>query len=302
MKNLKEIIFISKKIDIEILDKHYTINPVKIRLTKRHLFSIGIVLLCALSFSFRLLIKKDVDNVVKSSVIEQPTISSYEPVSFLDDKHSLIYDCLITSGASQLSEVEDTLLLKLVHNISESFKSKVLKTNDKLSDFFVRPDISVIETALIEQIKFDIPASVKLAQAIVETGWGKHYKRNNFFGIKGNDCQVKTTEYLTDDELKTFKGKIIRVIRKVGSRNYVECIDSFAGYNSIWESFRAHSLFLKKNKRYYTLFANGSSNYKEWTKLLNPSYAGGTGYSTSTSYETTLNSVIESYKLYELDF
>jgi flagellum-specific peptidoglycan hydrolase FlgJ len=131
------------------------------------------------------------------------------------------------------------------------------------------------KVALIEQDKYGIPASITLAQGIIESAAGQSkmaIKDNNHFGIK---CYSKC----------------------IGCRcaNYADddIYDMFRIFETAWESYREHSKILL-NDRYKSCFK--SKDYKHWAKELQRC-----GYATSKRYEKNLISIIETYKLYKLD-
>ncbi|WP_298237928.1 glucosaminidase domain-containing protein [uncultured Algibacter sp.] len=132
------------------------------------------------------------------------------------------------------------------------------------------------EIAQNEMKLYGIPASITLAQGILESGSGKgrlSVKANNHFGIKCHDWTGKKI-YHDDDK----KG---------------EC---FRKYNDAKYSFRDHSLFLSERKRYAFLFDLKQHDYKRWAKGLKSA-----GYATDRKYPEKLISLIERYKLYEYD-
>ncbi|MFY0713562.1 glucosaminidase domain-containing protein [Seonamhaeicola sp. NFXS20] len=123
---------------------------------------------------------------------------------------------------------------------------------------------------------YNIPASITLAQGILESGSGKgrlSIKANNHFGIKCHDW-TGAKIYHDDDK----KG---------------EC---FRKYKDAKYSFRDHSLFLADRKRYAGLFKLKKNDYKAWAKGLRAA-----GYATDRKYPQKLISLIERYKLYEYD-
>lgn len=141
--------------------------------------------------------------------------------------------------------------------------------------------------AVEEMERTGIPASIKLAQGILESNWGKSelaVKGNNHFGIKcGINWEGKTI-YRKDDD-KDKKGRLIP--------------SCFRVYPNVEDSYRAHSEFLldpKKEYRYGHLFSLNPTDYKKWAKGLKTS-----GYATSPSYANSLIHLIETYKLYEYD-
>lgn len=127
-----------------------------------------------------------------------------------------------------------------------------------------------------EMTLYNIPASITLAQGILESASGKgrlSVEANNHFGIK---CHTWTgAKIYHDDDAKG------------------EC---FRKYNSAKYSFRDHSLFLTSRKRYASLFDLNVSNYKEWARGLRAA-----GYATDKKYPQKLISLIERYELYKYD-
>lgn len=126
------------------------------------------------------------------------------------------------------------------------------------------------------QSKYKIPASITLAQGLLESGAGQGRlarEANNHFGIKCHDWDGKTI-YHDDDE-----------------RN--EC---FRKYSHAEDSFHDHSMFLTKRDRYASLFKLDENDYKSWAKGLQKC-----GYATDPSYANKLIKLIEDYKLYEYD-
>lgn len=131
-------------------------------------------------------------------------------------------------------------------------------------------------TAIQQMIQHNIPASITLAQGVLESGSGNSIlarQGNNHFGIKCSDWDGKTM-YMDDDQ----KGECFRV------------------YDSAEESYVDHSEFLKTRKRYSNLFSLESTDYKSWAKGLKEA-----GYATNPKYPDLLIEIIEDLKLYEFD-
>jgi hypothetical protein len=131
--------------------------------------------------------------------------------------------------------------------------------------------------AVQEMIQFKIPASIKLAQGIVETASGNSNLArlaNNHFGIK---CHVGWTgdTYHQDDD----------------SAN--EC---FRKYAAVADSYRDHSLFLKHRPRYSGLFELPMHDYEAWARGLKAA-----GYATNPTYAEQLIKVIRENNLNALD-
>ena len=123
---------------------------------------------------------------------------------------------------------------------------------------------------------YKIPASITLAQGILESGAGDGEltrKANNHFGIKCHGWSGGKV-YHDDDESQ-------------------EC---FRKYNDPKYSYRDHSLFLTERTRYAALFDLDISDYKGWAKGLRAA-----GYATDRKYPDKLISLIERYQLYNYD-
>ena len=133
------------------------------------------------------------------------------------------------------------------------------------------------DLAIKEMKRTGIPASITMAQAILESGTGNSTlarKSNNHFGIK---CH------------KDWKGK--KVYHDDDKRH--EC---FRKYKTVYDSYRDHSKFLTEKSRYASLFKLKSTDYKKWAHGLKKA-----GYATDPRYAHRLIKIIEDYKLYQLD-
>lgn len=130
--------------------------------------------------------------------------------------------------------------------------------------------------AIEEMLRYNIPASITLAQGIFESSAGRSeltVKGNNHFGIKCHGWGGNTI-YHDDDE-----------------RN--EC---FRAYDNAKQSYEDHSKFLSQNTRYRSLFSLQRTDYRSWARGLK-----ACGYATNPVYADKLIELIELYKLYELD-
>jgi len=133
------------------------------------------------------------------------------------------------------------------------------------------------ELAIEHMFEYEIPASITLAQGILESGSGQSdlaEKSNNHFGIKCHSDWKGKKSYYDDDEEN-------------------EC---FRKYESAEDSYLDHSLFLKNKPRYSNLFSLNITDYKGWAKGLKKA-----GYATDPKYANNLIRVIEKYYLYEFD-
>ena len=131
--------------------------------------------------------------------------------------------------------------------------------------------------AIKEMRDYKIPASITLAQGILESNSGRSelaVNARNHFGIKCHKEWGGDT-YLYDDDEKD------------------EC---FRVYSDPEESFRDHSLFLTTRDRYSILFDLNIKDYEAWAKGLKVA-----GYATDKSYPTRLVDLINRYELYKYD-
>ena len=130
----------------------------------------------------------------------------------------------------------------------------------------------------VEQMKkYKIPASITLAQGLLESGAGTSSlarKSNNHFGIKCHSTWRGKKVYYDDDAPK-------------------EC---FRAYRKVEDSYEDHSKFLTEGARYRFLFDLKITDYKGWAKGLKKA-----GYATDRSYANRLITIIEDYELYKYD-
>ena len=172
------------------------------------------------------------------------------------------------------------------HNLANTFsnlsfsdskapsKDRATKRQKQLA--YVKRFAAVAQT---EMKKFGIPASVTLAQGLLESNVGESSlatRNNNHFGIKcfSRNCRRGHCSNYTDDSHKDF----------------------FRTYKSPWESYRAHSLMLYHNKRYKHLFDLKSHDYKSWSYGLKKA-----GYATDPNYGEKIAGMIEDLDLHQYD-
>ena len=132
------------------------------------------------------------------------------------------------------------------------------------------------QMAVDQQAQFGIPASITLAQGLLESAAGRSTlarEGNNHFGIK---CHKgwEGKSMLRDDDAP---GECFRV------------------YGSAAESYRDHSLFLSR-ERYRPLFSHDVTDYASWARGLSRC-----GYATDPNYASRLIAIIERYALYTYD-
>ncbi len=130
----------------------------------------------------------------------------------------------------------------------------------------------------VEQMqKYRIPASITLAQGIIETSAGRSMlctKANNHFGIKCSNGWNGPYMLANDDRPN----------------------ERFRAYKSARESYEDHSKFLTQNPRYFFLFKLSPKDYKGWAYGLKSA-----GYATNPRYADMLIGLIEDYQLYRFD-
>lgn len=135
------------------------------------------------------------------------------------------------------------------------------------------------KVAQMEMEKYGIPASITLAQGLLESNVGESKlatRNKNHFGVKcfSRRCSPGHCSNFTDDSHKDF----------------------FRIYKSAWESYRSHSLLLKRNERYQPLFELRSTDYRNWAHGLKKA-----GYATDPNYADKLIQLIEGLKLQTFD-
>ncbi|RTY68919.1 LysM peptidoglycan-binding domain-containing protein [Flavobacterium sp. GSP27] len=172
-----------------------------------------------------------------------------------------------TAGKSSSKELNNSETEEIVST------SKTIVTNDVIVTY-----VSIFKDIAMGNMRnYGIPASIILAQAILESGAGKGnlaLNANNHFGIK---CHVGWT------------GESIRHDDDAAQ----EC---FRKYDNPSESFKDHALFLTGRSRYAGLFEFSKGDYKAWAKGLKAA-----GYATDPKYPDKLISYIERYNLHEYD-
>ena len=175
---------------------------------------------------------------------------------------------------------------------NKSTASKTIKRNTKnsqtevivsTSKTFVTNDVIKLyvyqfkEIAMANMKQYGIPASIILAQGILESGAGRGdlaTRSNNHFGIKCHAGWIGESVNHDDDAAQ-------------------EC---FRKYDSPAESFQDHALFLTSRSRYAKLFEYTKGDYKAWARGLRAA-----GYATDPKYPDKLISYIDRYNLHQYD-
>ncbi|KRB56496.1 glucosaminidase domain-containing protein [Flavobacterium sp. Root186] len=151
--------------------------------------------------------------------------------------------------------------------------SKTVVTSDLINNYILQ----FKDIAMGNMKTYGIPASIILAQGILESGAGKGdlaIEANNHFGIKCHKDWLGESVRHDDDSAQ-------------------EC---FRKYPEAAESYKDHALFLVGKNRYATLFTYEKDDYKSWAKGLRAA-----GYATDPNYPDKLISYIERYNLHQYD-
>lgn len=131
--------------------------------------------------------------------------------------------------------------------------------------------------AISHMSKYKIPASVTMAQALLESGAGRGsltIRSNNHFGIKCHNGWLGESVIAADDTPN----------------------DCFRKYKRAEDSFDDHSRFLSERPRYRDLFSLNITDYRGWARGLQKA-----GYATDKAYANKLIKLIEDYELYRFD-
>lgn len=162
------------------------------------------------------------------------------------------------------------LLFALFIALSTSAQKQTRQTREEYIDRYHTIAIDHME-------RYGIPASITLAQGILESDCGNSFlsrSSNNHFGIKCKKNWTGKKVYHDDDE----KG---------------EC---FRAYPSVEDSYEDHAEFLDKQPRYDSLFVYAPDDYRSWARGLKAA-----GYATAPDYAQRLIKIIEESRLYLFD-
>ncbi|USD26131.1 glucosaminidase domain-containing protein [Flagellimonas marinaquae] len=174
-----------------------------------------------------------------------------------------------TPTSSPKENTDETGLYPMPEDTGRFERFPISDTQDYIETF--------AEIAQYEMRAYGIPASITLAQGILESGSGRGeltLKTNNHFGIKCHAGWQGEFDFHDDDA----KG---------------EC---FRKYNHPMYSFRDHSIFLSTRSRYAFLFNYKRDDYKKWAHGLRQA-----GYATDRKYPQKLIALIERYDLHKYD-
>jgi flagellum-specific peptidoglycan hydrolase FlgJ len=172
---------------------------------------------------------------------------------------------------------ETTSIKKMPSVKQNAHVKKLVKKNKKLNKYTLTYIKKYAPLAVIKMHEYKIPASITLAQGILESGNGRSTlasKSNNHFGIKCHTGWTGKRVYHDDDKKD----------------------DCFRKYRYVENSYNDHSKFLTGRRRYAFLFNYRIKDYKKWARGLKKA-----GYATDRKYPNKLIKIIEDYKLYEFD-
>ncbi len=164
-----------------------------------------------------------------------------------------------------------------VHQKANKSTSVNTKKNSAITNSTIEYIKRYKDIAMEEMRVFKIPASITLAQGILESSSGNSLltkKSNNHFGIKCHKGWKGKKVYHDDDE----KGECFRVYKHPNN------------------SFKDHSKFLTTRNRYAKLFKLRKGDYVKWAKGLSEA-----GYATDRRYPAKLIALIEKYDLHKYD-
>lgn len=176
-----------------------------------------------------------------------------------------------------IQKKETHKVVKETPPVTDESKIDNLPRNASFAEVLNAYIITYKDIAMEEMAQYGIPASITLAQGILESGAGRGeltQKANNHFGIKCHTTWTGERVYHDDDEAG-------------------EC---FRKYKDAKYSFRDHSLFLTQRSRYKDLFKLKKDDYVGWAKGLKKA-----GYATDPKYPDKLIAIIEKNNLTQFD-
>ena len=203
-------------------------------------------------------------------------------------KFKIVLICLLTIGfltscKSKKQAVHSkpkTAHHKVVEKIKEERVTQIDTNTEVKSIIFTSTEeyINFFKDAAMEEMRiYKIPASITLAQGVLESSSGNSEltkKSNNHFGIKCHKEWLGDHTFHDDDE----KGECFRV------------------YADPKTSYRDHSLFLTSRSRYSNLFKFEPGDYVSWAQGLSEA-----GYATDRRYPAKLIGLIEKFELHKYD-
>ncbi|MEN0005858.1 MAG: glucosaminidase domain-containing protein [Bacteroidota bacterium] len=241
-----------------------------------------------------LLTQKDFSMNLSLNAVEVSSIAETSSLNFWssEEKAEVAYDeirpmntSLIQKSTQQAPKKRSKSHQKRDDNLANTFSNLDFEGSEKAKKRAAKrkKQLQYVkqykQIAIAEMERYGIPASITLAQGLLESNVGesKLAKRNlNHFGIKcfSRKCKKGHCSNFTDDSHKDF----------------------FRIYKSEKESYRAHSLLLKNGKRYNKLFRLQPTDYRGWAKGLSKA-----GYATDKRYAQKIIGLIEDLDLDQYD-
>ncbi len=200
-------------------------------------------------------------------------INFKSPFTVGDNRSALPNENITDDGKSRS---ESTFSFSKAVNYKENLAAPI--SPDYLKDAEVNEYVQRFAViAKSEQDKFGIPASINMAQALIESRAGDSrlaQRNNNHFGMKcfSKKCKKGHCSNFSDDHHKDF----------------------FRKYKSAWESWREHSKMISTGR--YKPLLDYKNDYRAWAENLS-----ALGYATDKEYTAKLIYIIEKYELYKLD-
>ena len=261
----------TKKIDEELDKAKTTINTNKSTLTNESVFMGPICDNIKEAFES---LTKTLDSVI----VNYNTLSGYldETLSSYESADKIATDKILS--INDKGEVEVTQGTGLQGGLGSILEGDYLNPGN-LSGSQLEFVKSIINGAISAYKKYGVLPSLTIAQAILETGWGKHRIGNNIFGIKAGSSWTGKTKTVGTKEWENGHYKSIKA--------------KFRDYDSIEESIEDHAKLLT-GKRYQKVI--NSKDYKEACRTVREC-----GYATSPTYTKSLTDLVEQYGLNQYD-
>lgn len=178
---------------------------------------------------------------------------------------------------SYMFERKGILKLLVLGVLFTLFTSTIVAADKRRNTFYDDYIEKYKDLSISHMKKYKIPASITLAQALLESGAGRSSlttRSNNHFGIKCHNGWKGESVIAADDTPN----------------------DCFRKYKKAEDSFDDHSRFLTEKQRYNDLFSLDITDYRGWARGLQKA-----GYATDKAYANKLIKLIEDYELYKYD-
>ena len=197
------------------------------------------------------------------------------PITFVQDQPAVSLAAVVAGGGPDSIRIQTTAPTAFDLEAVARHEQIELSNSDRERDGDRQAYIKrYAATAVAEMKAYGVPASITIAQGLLETNAGNSAlarKNNNHFGIKcfSKKCKKGHCSNFTDDTHKDF----------------------FVKYPSAWASYRAHSKFLRSGR-----YARIEGSYTDWAHGLKKA-----GYATAPDYAQSLIRLIRLYGLDRLD-